>query len=323
MADLLNLNDIVVEYFLKDASVRAVDHVSLTIPSDGYTLGVVGESGSGKSTLAMSIMNAIEPPGKITNGKIEFNGTNILKMRSHDLMKYRWEKVSMIYQSAMNSLNPVRNVRDPLVEVLRYHRGMSKSSAVDEAERLLVEVGLKTERARDYPHEFSGGMKQRVVIALALALGPDLLIADEPTSALDVVVTARILGLIKKEVNQHKRALIFITHEIAILRGLVDNLALMYSGEIVELGPLESILKSPLHPYTEMLLSTLLTFSSTVDQLALEEKEKSEVGPLVLSSLSQCRYVHRCKYAFQRCKVEKPHLVQVQDGRWVSCHKYT
>lgn len=323
MSQLLSVNEITVEYSTPGLAITALDSVSLSIPSKGYSLGIVGESGSGKTTLAMSIMNAVELPGRITHGQIEFEGENILDMSHAELLKYRWEKVAIIYQSAMNSLNPVKCVRDPIQEVLQRHKLMSKRNAKAEAERLLAEVGIKPERVLDYPHEFSGGMKQRVVIALALALSPDLLIADEPTSALDVVTAASILSLIKREMTQKERSLVFITHDIAILRSVVDNLALMYAGEVVEIGPLEEVLRHPLHPYTEMLLGTLLTLNSTPDILSRAETGKKDGGILQAIMLrTGCKYSGRCPYAFQRCQVERPRLTQVENGRWVSCHKY-
>jgi oligopeptide/dipeptide ABC transporter ATP-binding protein len=324
-SELLKVSDLSVEFRLAGMTINALDHVSLTLPTNGYSLGIVGESGSGKTTLAMSIMDAIEPPGMVTGGQVEFEGTLLLNLKENELRKYRWEKVAMIYQSAMNSLNPVKSVRDPIIEVLREHRHMSKREATDEAERLLSEVGIKKERTRDYPHEFSGGMKQRVVIALALALSPQLLIADEPTSALDVVVQSQILNLLKNEVIQKQRSLVFITHEIAILRGVVEHLALMYAGEIVELGPIEEVLSRPLHPYTEMLLSTLLTLDSTAEMLSHTERGQVERGRDYVRAVGGavgCKYAGRCKYAFDRCNVERPVLKEAEKGRWVACHKY-
>ncbi len=332
--DLLKVSNLSVEYKIGPLTIPALDRVSFTIPSKGYSLGIVGESGSGKTTLATSIMNAIEPPGKITVGVVAYNGKNILAMTRQELLRYRWEKVAMIYQSAMNSLNPVKSVRDPIQEVLQTHMRMPKDVARKQAENLLSQVGIKPERVLDYPHEFSGGMKQRVVIALALALGPELLIADEPTSALDVVTAARILTLIKNEVKEKHRSLIFITHEITILRGLVENIALMYAGEIVELGPIEPVLQHPLHPYTEMLLGTLLTMESTPDLLSRKDGREEEKGNVAstggetenalvpLLTKVGCKYRDRCPYAFERCQVEKPKLVEVEKGRWVACHKY-
>ena len=298
--------------------------MSFDVPLEGYTLGIVGESGSGKTTLGMSIMGAIEPPGEISRGKIKYNGTDIVGLPRRVLRKYQWEKVSMIYQSAMNSLNPVKRVRDPIIEVLRQHRRLSKQEATDLALELLSEVGIKRERSGDYPHEFSGGMRQRVVIALALALSPKLLIADEPTSALDVVTQRQILSLLKKKVSRSGLSLLFITHEISVLRGLVKNIAVMFAGEIVETGPIEKVFQEPLHPYTEMLLGTVLTVDSKFEITKRPRPDATHTGgelPTV-SNPNMCKYVNRCKYAFDRCRVERPILREAKNGRLVACHKW-
>jgi peptide/nickel transport system ATP-binding protein len=303
-----------------ERSVRiAADNISLSIPSTGYTLGVVGESGSGKTTLGLSMMNLIEPPGEIAHGAIEFDGRNVLKMSAKELRHYRWQQVSMVYQSAMNSLNPVKTISSHIIEVFREHNAdISKSEARDKAIKLLTSVGIKEDRTDAYSHELSGGMRQRAVIAMALALSPKLLIADEPTSALDVVVQKQILALLRKEVIEKGLSLVFITHEIALLGDLVDNVAVMFAGEIVERGDIDDVLFNPLHPYTEMLLESLLSLGSTRDMIrstkALDAGERAipEVG---------CKFANRCKYAFGRCRVERPILKEKQNGRFVACHK--
>ena len=196
------MSEVSVRYKIEEREISALDNVSLTIPPGGYTLGVVGESGSGKTTLGMSILNSIERPGVLRAKSILFEGKDVLKLKKSELRKYRWQDVSMVYQSAMNSLNPVKNITDPIAEVMIEHNGESKSEAREKAVKLLSQVGIRPERAGDYPHEMSGGMRQRVVIALALALSPKLLIADEPTSALDVVVQKQILALLKNEISR-------------------------------------------------------------------------------------------------------------------------
>jgi peptide/nickel transport system ATP-binding protein len=318
--DLLNISDLTVQYFVGARSVRAVDNASLEIPSTGYTLGLVGESGSGKTTLGTSMMNLIESPGKITGGSVNFQGKDVLKMPSKDLRKFRWQEISMVYQSAMNSLNPVKDVSWHIIEVLRQHTKISKAEAREETLRLFSEVGIKSDRAKDFPHEFSGGMRQRVVIAMALALSPKLLIADEPTSALDVVVQKQILSLLKKEVMVRKLSLMLITHEIAILKGLVENVAVMYQGEIVEKGPTEKLLFEPLHPYTEMLINSLLTLDSGDSAISGAPIISREI--VNSDSSNRCKYADRCKYVFERCRVERPKLLETSPGRWVACHKF-
>jgi peptide/nickel transport system ATP-binding protein len=324
----LQINNLQVKYYTGDAIIAAVDGISLDVPLEKHAIGIVGESGSGKTTLGMSIMNVVEKPGVITGGSINYDGTDVLKLSKTDLRKYRWEKVSMVYQSAMNSLNPVKSVRDPIIEVLREHdRRMPKEQAVQNAVKLLGEVGIKRERTKDYPHEFSGGMRQRVVIALALALSPKLLIADEPTSALDVVTQRQILSLLKRKVDSSGLSLLFITHEISVLSGLVDEIVVMFEGQIVERGPIEKIFQEPLHPYTEALLANLLTIDSDTTVSSYETPSSAAGnGQLLLRKKvleeNLCKYSSRCKYAFDRCVKESPVLQEAEKGRWVACHKY-
>ncbi|MDG6998808.1 MAG: ABC transporter ATP-binding protein [Nitrososphaerota archaeon] len=319
MSEMLEIKNLSVEYNIEKTVVHALDQVSLSIGTKG-TIGVVGESGSGKTTLGMCIMNLIEPPGKISTGQVSYLGKNILDLPDKALRKYRWEEVAMIYQSAMNSLNPVKTVTHPIVEVLRHHKGMSKVEATEKAINLLKDVGINPSRANSYPHEMSGGMRQRVVIALALALSPKILIADEPTSALDVVTQKQILALIKREITQNNQSMIFITHEIALLNGLVEEIAVMYAGEVVERGKLADVIAKPFHPYTEMLLSTILAVDSPKRDLAgfaTAAKERA-----VSKQMNACRYSNRCKYAFDRCSRERPLLKESDNGRLVACHKY-
>ena len=319
MTDLLNVSQLTVEFRIEKRRTLALDNVTLQIPSTVRTLGLVGESGSGKSTLAMSIMNLIEPPGRITSGRIEFEGKDVLGMRKSDLRKFRWKSVSMVYQSAMNSLNPVKSVADPIMEVLKEHEHLSKREARERALELLTEVEIDVKRANDFPHEFSGGMRQRVVIALALALSPKLLIADEPTSALDVVTQKQVLGLIRKEVIQKHLSLIFITHEIALLKGLVNHVAVMFAGNIVEFGPASMVLNRPSHPYTEELMGSLITEKTSLGTSSLGQ---SDVKSSALAQSVGCKYASRCKYAMEVCRTESPVPREITEGLWVACHKY-
>lgn len=294
----------------------AVDNANFEVPSSGYTIGLVGESGSGKTTLGMSILNLIDAPGRIASGKISYQGRDVLSMSPKELRSYRWQEVSVIFQSAMNALNPVKTISSHITEVLREHTNVSAREADERATKLLSDVGIKPSRKDDFPHELSGGMKQRVVIAMALALAPKLLIADEPTSALDVVVQKEILSLIKRRIKKENLSLIFITHEISILPGVVENIAVMYQGEIVERGPIEKVLSEPLHPYTEMLLDSLLTLDSEKSRLF------ESVEAMAAVHIGGCKYANACRYAFERCKIEKPELKVSQKGRLVACHKY-
>lgn len=318
---LIDASEITVEYHVNERVIRALDNVSLQLPSMGYTLGIVGESGSGKSTLGLSLLNAIERPGKIVQGRVDFQGQNVFEFDRNRLRRYLWKEVAMVYQSAMNSLNPVKKIYNPIVEVIREHEGVSQNDAYDRALKLLNDVGISAERAGSYPFEFSGGMRQRVVIALSLALSPKVLIADEPTSALDVVTQRQILALMKKSVAERGLSLVFITHEIALVGSLVEHVAVMFSGEIVEMGSVPDILLKPLHPYTEMLLSTVLTMGSSTNDVFATHGEAANAERLLVTD-TMCKYSNRCKYAFDRCRKERPVLTEVEKGRWVSCFKY-
>jgi ABC-type dipeptide/oligopeptide/nickel transport system ATPase component len=335
-SSLLSVSDLTVKYFSDGVGKTAINKAALSIPSTGYTVGIVGESGSGKTTLGMSILNAIDPPGKITQGTILYQGKNVLRMSERQLRRYRGKEVSVIYQSALNSLNPVKRIADHVIEVLRAHN-TPKDTARLKAAQMLSEVGIKIERANDYPHELSGGMRQRVVIAMALALSPKILIADEPSSALDVVVQRQILQLLKREIEQRGLSLVFITHEIALLNGLVDNVIVMYSGEIIEQGPIGKVLYHPKHPYTEMLLGSLLTLepkltneSSAAEQpnnppaaITNGDSPTKDSTRRMTTDDNYCKYAGRCKYVFDRCWNEKPILKNSgEQDRSVACHKY-
>jgi peptide/nickel transport system ATP-binding protein len=317
MTELLKVSDLTLEYRSGHSNHIAVDSASFEILSAGQSIGIVGESGSGKSTLALSILRL--SAAKVISGEIRYLGKNIFDMKQEELRKYRWSEVAMIFQSAMNSLNPVKNVSSHITEVLTEHTIISKQEAKQKAIDLLSRVGISTERVNDYPHQFSGGMIQRVFIAMALALSPKILICDEPTSALDVVVQKTILKLLKKEATTHSISLIFITHEIALLSDLVREVIVMYAGEIVEIGPLEKVLFEPLHPYTQMLLASILTLDSEfkkADSYASPETKKRTI-PII-----GCKYSHKCPFAFERCRVQKPLMREMGNGRRVACHKY-
>jgi len=265
-------------------------------------------------------MGAMQHHGRIAQGDIKCMGRSIWDFSKDELRNYSWKEVSMIYQAAMNSLNPVITVQDHLVEVFRQHMDVQVDEARENALNLLSSVGLSRSRASSYPHELSGEKHQRAVIAMALALSPKLLIADEPTSALDVVTQKQILKLIRKEVKQRDLSLIFITHEILLLVGLVDNIVVMYKEQVVEWAPADKLLSEPLHPYTETLLKTTLTKDSVpIASVASEHQIDVEAQDPVSDA---CKFSHLCVYAFDRCTRDRPVLRQVKPGRWVSCHKY-
>jgi peptide/nickel transport system ATP-binding protein len=245
---LLDIKDLEVQFHTMDGDVHAVNGISLTI-APGETLGLVGETGAGKTTTALSILNLIQtPPGKIERGEIRFEGKNILEMNDEELHAIRGSAISMIFQDPMTALNPIFKVEDQIAEVVRIHEKVSKAESVKKAREMLEFVGIPAERGGDYPHQFSGGMKQRVVIAMALACSPKLLIADEPTTALDVTIQAQVLEMIRKLRDEFHTAMILITHDLGIVAENCDSVAIMYAGEIVEKGSLEDIFDDMRHP---------------------------------------------------------------------------
>ena len=312
---LLRASDVAVEYTAGGRTTRALQGVSLDIMPFGYKLGVVGESGSGKTTLGLAMMNLIERPGRVVRGKMEYAGKNLFEMSPEEARKFRWKEAAMVFQSAMNAFSPVMRTSDHIVEVITERTDTPKSEAREKALSLLSELGIPEEHADDFPHELSGGMKQRAMIAMALSLSPKLLIADEPTSALDVVVQKQILMLLKREVSRLGLSMVFITHDLPLLWGLVDEVAVMFAGEVVERGPVSRILREPSHPYTEQLVSSLLTLDSDVK---ISESRAYDFSPVAEQG---CRYRLRCKYAFERCAHESP-MLKKHDDVYVACHRY-
>lgn len=314
---LLKASDLSVEYVAGNSTKRALDGVNLEVYRSGHRLGIVGESGSGKTTLGMSMMALIEPPGRISAGRLEYGGRNLLELPEEEVRKYRWKETAMVFQSAMSAFSPVKRVSDHITELVSERTETSKQDARARALQLLSDVGIQGDHADDYPHELSGGMKQRGMLAMAMALTPKLFIADEPTSALDVVVQKQILFLLSSEVSRLGSSLVFITHDLPLLIGLVNEVAVMFAGEVVEKGPVNRVLREPLHPYTEQLVSSLLTLDSDVKMSEIKSynfsQETADTG---------CKYRLRCKYAFERCRTERPKLEEAAPGLLVACHKY-
>ena len=311
---LLEVKNLKTYFFTVRGVVRAVDNVSLTI-EEGEVLGLAGESGCGKSTLGYSIMRLVPPPGRIVDGRIIFDGNDITRMSEHELRsKVRWKGISMVFQGAMNALNPVYTVGHQVAEPLIVHKGLTKREALEHVKKALKMVGLSPEIVRRYPHELSGGMKQRVVIAMAIILRPKLIIADEPTTALDVVIQAQIMNLFKKLKRELRSSMIFITHDLSLLSELSDKVAIMYAGKIVEIGPSEKIYTDPKHPYTQGLLRSIPR---------LHGKEKITWIPGVPPDLRRpppgCRFHPRCPYAMDICKKEEPPFIEIDPGRFVAC----
>lgn len=310
---VLEVNNLKVYYRTLAGVVRAVDDVSLSV-GEGEVLGLAGESGCGKSTLGYALLGLVPPPGRIEDGKIIIDGTDITKLGESELRKVRWNKVSMIFQGAMNVLNPVYTVERQLTEVLTVHKGLTRGEAIKVVADALKQVGLNPELMRRYPHELSGGMKQRVVIAMALLLKPKLVIADEPTTALDVVIQAQIMNLLKKIKLEEKMSMIFITHDLSLIAEISDRIAIMYAGKIAEIGPSEEIFNDPKHPYTQGLLKSIPR---------LRSKEKITWIPGVPPDLRRpptgCRFNPRCPYVMEVCRREEPPTIKLGENHYVSC----
>jgi peptide/nickel transport system ATP-binding protein len=315
---LVSIKNLVVEYWIdeKKEYFRAVDGVTLDI-ARGEVLGLAGESGSGKSTIANAILRLVEPPSRVS-GEIRFGLSNILKLNSEQVRAYRWRLVSMVFQGAMNSLDPVFSVSSQVVETIRAHDDkISKEEAQKITTELFQKVGIDPQRERDYPHQLSGGMRQRVVIAMALALKPKLLIADEPTSALDVVTQKQIIDLLKQLREEYNLSVLFITHDLPLLSQISDRIAIMHQGRIVELGKRSEILQSPRHPYTDLLVTSVPSLKGgrklmSIEQNSNAENKNVEFAMLLSPPTSGCRFYSRCPIHIDNCLSIDPELKEVK-----------
>ena len=322
MSDKKNLaveiKDLVVEFRTDDAIVQAVNGLDLEIEK-GKTLGLVGETGAGKTTTGLSILRLIpDPPGKIVSGTIKLGGEDIFAKSEKEMEKVRGNQVSMIFQDPMTSLDPVMTVEDQIAEVVERHENVSHAKAVEKAKEMLELVGIPGERGTEYPHQFSGGMKQRVVIAIALACSPALLIADEPTTALDVTIQAQVLEMMKNLKEQYNTSMLMITHDLGIVAEICDTVSIIYAGRIVEHGTLEDVFDYTRHPYTEGL------FNSLPDLDHREQRLKPIKGlmPDPSNLPAGCAFCPRCDYAMEICKTQKPKRVYRNEEHYVECHLY-
>ena len=316
MGKILEIHDLKVCFHTEDGTVHALNNVDLTL-EDGITLGLVGETGAGKTTLAKSIMRLIpSPPGKIENGEIIYDGKNILELSDTDIMSIRGQEISMIFQDPMSSLNPVITVGDQIAEVIQVHnKDLDKKEVFNRACEMLEMVGISADRAFDYPHQYSGGMKQRVVIAMALACNPRILIADEPTTALDVTIQAQVLEMMRELKQKFNTATLLITHDLGVVAQMCEKVAIMYAGEIVESGTVHDIFNNTLHPYTEGLLGA-------IPKIHLHEKRLQPIEGLMPDPMDMpkgCIFCDRCKYATERCKNEHPQITNVGGEHTVRC----
>ncbi|MBV9119225.1 MAG: ABC transporter ATP-binding protein [Chloroflexi bacterium] len=319
MEQLLSVRNLRTQFRTQDGVVKAVDGVSFEI-GKGETLGVVGESGCGKSVTALSIMRLVsDPPGRIVGGEIIFDGRDLLKLKDEEMRKVRGRRIAMIFQDPMTSLNPVLTISRQLTEALELHLRMSHRAAKERAIELLDLVGIPAARARidDYPHQFSGGMRQRVMIAMALSCNPELLIADEPTTALDVTIQAQIIDLIKKLSTDFGTAVMFISHNLGVVAGLCDRINVMYAGHVVETAATDELFAHPKHPYTLGLLRSIPR---------LDEARKEKLVPIeglppdLINPPAGCPFSPRCTYRVERSLETRPELREVRPGHAVACH---
>ena len=315
--DVLSVRNLRVHYHTPRGAVRAVDGVTFDIKS-GERLGLVGESGSGKTTIALALMQLIRPPGRIEGGEVVVDGTDLLKLDAEQMRQRRLAVIAMVAQGAMNSLNPVIRVRDQILDALKDHGiRLSKAESNARIADLLQKVGLGPQVADMFPHELSGGMKQRVCIAIAISMSPKVIIADEPTSALDVVVQRQVMETLRNVQLELGAAVILVGHDMGLMAQAVDRLGVMYAGNLAELSGIRDIFEDPLHPYSQLLIASL----PSLDRKGVFQGIPG-LPPSLLNKPKGCPFRPRCPKAFARCEEIEPALTEVRPGRYVSCHLY-
>ena len=313
--ELLRIRDLVVVYDTDEDVVQAVNHVDLQL-GKGETLGLVGETGAGKTTIAKAILRILpDPPSRVKAGEIYFEGKDILKLSEGKMRKIRGNKIAMIFQDPMTALNPIETVGSQIAEAIGLHEKLSKAEVQKRAVDMLEMVGIPGERYGEYPHQFSGGMKQRVVIAMALACRPELLLADEPTTALDVTIQAQVLDMMESLKEKLNTSMILITHDLGIVAGMCDRVAVVYAGEIVEQGTTEEVFDFPGHPYTLGLFQSLPRLDSTEKRL----KPINGLMPDPTNLPEGCKFYDRCPYACEKCKEKEPEMREYRPGHFVRC----
>ena len=317
MGKLLEVKNLKVQFETSDGIVKALNGIDISL-DEGMTLGLVGETGAGKTTLAKSIMRIVpQPPGKIVSGEILYDGNDILKMDKNEIRKIRGQHISMIFQDPMTSLNPVMTVGDQIAETIKTHEKISAVEATKKACEMLELVGIKADMAGDYPHQFSGGMKQRVVIAIALACNPKILIADEPTTALDVTIQAQVLEMMQNLKRKFNTATILITHDLGVVAQTCEKAAVIYAGEIVEYGTVHEVFKDMRHPYTIGLMNSIPKIH--VDERRLHPIEGLMPDPMSLPE--GCKFCDRCRFAIEKCKKENPEMMKLGGEHSVRCFR--
>jgi len=313
---LLEIGNLKTYYFAHGSVIKAVDDVSLGIYKREM-VGLVGESGSGKSTLGLSIIKLVPPPGKIVDGKIIIGGEDLLKLRDKELKRIRGRKIGMIFQDPLTCLDPLRRVGDQIIESIMSHIKVNKEAAREMALKVFERVGISPERIDDYPHQLSGGMRQRAMIAMAVVLNPELLIVDEPTTALDVVVQSRIMDLLEDLKNERKMSILLITHDLALVIERCDRVVIMYAGRVCEIGSVKEVSNEPLHPYTKLLIESIPNIEGT----QMELKPIPGTPPDMRNPPPGCRFWPRCPYVLDKCKSVEPSILEI-DNRVVFCHLY-
>ena len=317
---LLSCCGLSVTFETLDGAFRAVDDISFEIEK-GQVVGVVGESGCGKSMMALALLGLVPEPGYISNGKIDFEGVDLRKKTEREMQAIRGDRISMIFQEPMTSLNPVFKIGRQVSEALRLHRSISRQEARDRAVEALKTVGIPAPEKRysEYPHQLSGGMRQRAMIAMAMCCKPKLLIADEPTTALDVTIQAQILELMKELVRESMTSVLFITHDLGVVAEMCDRVLVMYAGNIIETAGIVTIFENPLHPYTTGLLKSIPRVDDTAGELSIIPGTVPSLEDLLATG---CRFEPRCARRMTVCKTLKPKLVRLDGRHWVSCHLY-
>ncbi len=315
MNDFLRIENLTVEYRSGSRHVHAVNGLDLQV-GEGEVLGFVGETGAGKTTTALSVLRILpNPPAKVLGGKVIFKDRDLFKLSEREMRAIRGEEIAMIFQDPMTSLDPVKTVGDQICEMILLHQHCSKKEAWQKAGDMLETVGIERDRAGEYPHQFSGGMKQRVVIAIALSCKPSLLIADEPTTALDVTIQAQILELMKDLKKKYQSSMIMITHDLGIVAEICDNVAIMYAGGVLEYGSVYDIYKDPRHPYTRALFDSIPDVHQDQDRL----KVITGLPPDPTDIPAGCPFHPRCPHCTERCKTEKPEAVYLNETHWAKC----
>ena len=318
MAELLDIRNLSVAFDTDSGKVYAVNNLSLKIGRK-ETLGLVGDTGAGKTTTALAVMKLIQsPPGKITSGEIILEGQDLMRVPEKDMFNIRGNKISMIFQDPMTSLNPVMTVGEQISEVIELHQKLSKDELRKKTEEMLEVVGIRKERINDYPHQFSGGMKQRVVIAMALACNPELIIADEPTTALDVTIQAQVLELMKNLKEKYDTSMILITHDLGVVAEICDYVSVIYAGSIVEYASVKDMYETPGHPYTKGLFNSIPSLDEDVESLTTIKGNPPDPSALP----SGCRFHPRCDKCMEICKHTNPEFQEVSPGHFIACHLF-